>query len=66
MAVEITALLCFVMTLCSLTGAKLKGGTTPTTTRLISVLTGNAHANSRIDHSNLSQRSKVASQYSVM
>jgi hypothetical protein len=50
-AVEITALLFVVMTLCSFIGAKLKGGTTQTTTRLISVLVGNARANFRIDHS---------------
>ena len=67
MPVEITALLFFVvMTLCSVIGAELKGGTTSTNTRLISALRGNARANLRIDHSNLSQRCKVASQYSVV
>jgi len=66
MAMEINALLYFVMTLCSFIGAKLKEGTTQMTTRLISVLIGNAHANFRIDRSNLSQMSKVASQYSVV
>ena len=66
MAVEIITLLFFVMTVCSSIGVKLKGGTTRTTTRSISVLKGNARANFRIDRSNLSQRSKVASQYSVV
>ena len=66
MTVEITALLFSVMTLCSSIGAKLKEGTTQTTTRLIPVLIGNARANYRIDYSNLSHRSKVASQYSVV
>ena len=54
MAVVITTLVYFVMTLCSFIGAILKQGTTQRTTRLISVLIGNAHANFRIDHSNLS------------
>ena len=66
MAMEITAPLYFVMTLCSFIGTKLKEGTTQTTTRLISVLKGNARANFRIDISYLSQMSKVASQYSVV
>jgi hypothetical protein len=66
MPVEIKTMFFFVMTLCSFIGAKLKGGTTQMTTRLISVLIGNACANFRIDHSNVTERSKLAYQYSIV
>jgi hypothetical protein len=54
MAVVIITLLHFVMTLCSFIGARLKEGTTQMTTRLVSVLIGNARAYFRIGHSYLS------------